>query len=351
MRDAIAANPRVRLVFPHLLPAKPWDCERFTIRRPGSVIGPSVACLGVGVRSTGARADLLVCDDIVDVTALRSRADREWVKQSFRENLVNLLEPDGRLWYLFTPWHGDDLSADLARSGVYQHLRRAVGADLSPVWPEKWPAERLAERRREIGEVAFARAYRLECVPDGEVAVRPEWVRTWNDEAKCETVVLAIDPAAGVHECHDRTAIVTLGKMADGTVRCLEAKARRLSAPVLLRLIDEADSKWQPDVILFESNGGFAVLRDLLTAHTRFGSKVRSIVQTKDKILRICAFGVHVEAGRFLLRSDETGNVDATQANLFDEMTTFPLGEHDDLVDAAAFGTSWLLDKPSPRVW
>jgi hypothetical protein len=32
-------------------------------------------------------------------------------------------------------------------------------------------------------------------------------------------------------------------------------------------------------------------------------------------------------------------------------MTTFPFGEHDDLLDAAATGTAHLLDRREPRVW
>ena len=40
---------------------------RFSIRRPAEVIGPSVTAFGVGAASTGTRADLLICDDIVDV--------------------------------------------------------------------------------------------------------------------------------------------------------------------------------------------------------------------------------------------------------------------------------------------
>ena len=35
----------------------------------------------------------------------------------------------------------------------------------------------------------------------------------------------------------------------------------------------------------------------------------------------------------------------------FDEMTAFPFGEHDDLLDAAATGTAYLLERPEPRVW
>src|SRR5438309_1600339 len=165
LREAIAHNPLVRLVFPDLRHAQPWGTTRFTIRRPANVIGPTLTAVGVGSVSTGSRADLLICDDIVDVKALRSRADRDRVKAFFHENLMNLLEPDGRFWGLFTPWHKDDLNSDLKKNPAYALFRRAVEPRNSPaapqqpgcspadewetVWPEKWPAERLAARRRE----------------------------------------------------------------------------------------------------------------------------------------------------------------------------------------------------------
>src|SRR4051812_22682260 len=109
VRRAIEANPAVRKVFPHLTPGQPWSDTRLTVARPSDVIGPSLTAVGVGSGSTGARADLLVCDDIVDVKSLASRAERDRVKDHFRNNLMNLLEPDGRFWGLCTPWHRDDL--------------------------------------------------------------------------------------------------------------------------------------------------------------------------------------------------------------------------------------------------
>jgi predicted phage terminase large subunit-like protein len=351
LRDAVRSNARLRLVFPHLRPARPWEATAFTVARPGHLIGPSVAAAGVGGASTGARADLLVCDDIVDVKALRSRADRERVRTWFRENLVHLLEPDGRLWCLFTPWHADDLNSHLKRSGGYALFRRAVGDDLEPVWPEKWPRERLAERRREVGEVSFARAYRLVCVPDDEVPIRAAWVRFWTEPVASEAVVLAVDPAVSAQARADASALVTLGRTAANEVRCLEAVARRVAAPELVQLIDEADRRWQPDVILFEANAAFGAVRDLLVRHARFGPKVKGVVQTRDKAARVSAFSVPVENGSFRLWGDGAGGVHPGQQGLYDEMTTFPLGEHDDLLDAAAFGTAYLLDRPEPRVW
>jgi predicted phage terminase large subunit-like protein len=351
LRDAVAGNPRLRLVFPDLRPGHPWEAMRFTVRRPAEVLGPSVAAFGVGAASTGTRADLLVCDDIVDVKALRSRADRARVKAYFRENLMNLLEPDGRFWGLFTPWHLDDLNHELKQNAAYALFRRAVGPDLEPVWPEKWPAERLARRRDEIGSLSFARAYRLVCVPDSDVPIKPAWVKFWTEPAAYEQTVLAVDPALSRRDTADFTALVTLGRTAAQEIHCLEAVARRVSAPELVALLDDADRRWRPDVILFESNAAFAGIRDLLMRQARFGPKVKSVVQTKDKLSRVHAFSVPVENGAFRLRGAGPLHVHPGQQGLFDEMTLFPFAEHDDLLDAAASGAAYLLERPEPRVW
>ncbi len=389
LRDAIAYNRWLHLVFPDLKPAQPWGATRFTIQRPANVIGPSVAALGVGSVATGTRADLLVCDDIVDVKSLRSRADRERVKSYFHENLMNLLEPNGRFWGLFTPWHIDDLNSNLKRNPAYALFRRAVGDNLEPVWAEKWNSERLEERRREIGTLSFARAYRLVCVPEEDVPIRGEWVRYWVEgdgtnwtdgtdgkhgggeprrspathgggeprrSLAYEQVVLAVDPAVSTASTADRTALVTLGRTGNNEIHCLEALARRVTAPALMALIDDADRRWQPEVILFESNAAFAGIRDLLVKQARFGPKIKSVVQTKDKMSRVHAFSVPVENGTFRLRGEgeretASGRVHRSQQELFDEMTSFPFGEHDDLLDAAGSGVAEMMGRREMRVW
>jgi hypothetical protein len=108
------------------------------------------------------------------------------------------------------------------------------------------------------------------------------------------------------------------------------------------------------------------------------------LTQSRDKQSRALAFGVHVEQGRFRLRGEsnrvapqretrddpnrltsvgattpvaerpvyfQSQRVHPSQQALFDEMTTFPFGEHDDLLDAAAFGTAHLLGQREPRVF
>jgi predicted phage terminase large subunit-like protein len=375
LRDAITRNIRVRSVFPQLRPAQPWTPAAFTIQRPAEVIGPSVAAFGIGTGSTGTRADLLVCDDVVDVRSLASKAHRDRVADYFANNLMNLLEPDGRFWGLFTPWHLDDLNARLKRTGAYALFREAVGPNLEPVWPEKWPTERLQARKAEIGAASFARGYHLVPLAEDDTPIRAEWVQFWTEPRPCDRVILAVDPAVSTASSADRSALVVLGQTrADATelalggeaeltadnwpefgsaseLRVLAAVARRVATPELITLIEVFDRHWNPAVILFESNAAFRGLRDVLARHAVFGPKLKSVTTSTDKAARIAAFSVVVENGRFRLKGNGRGQVDHTQRDLFDEMVTFPFGEHDDLLDAAAMGCAALLDRREPRVW
>ena len=53
----------------------------------------------------------------------------------------------------------------------------------------------------------------------------------------------------------------------------------------------------------------------------------------------------------FRWQGRNAAHVHADQQELFEELTTFPFVEHDDLLDATATGTAYLLDRPEPRVW
>ena len=50
---------------------------------------------------------------------------------------MNLLEPGGRCWVLFTPWHLDDLNARLSATRPTPSCGRPVGPELEPVWPRR----------------------------------------------------------------------------------------------------------------------------------------------------------------------------------------------------------------------
>jgi predicted phage terminase large subunit-like protein len=174
-------------------------------------------------------------------------------------------------------------------------------------------------------------------------------VHFWDAPADADRVVLSVDPALSTNARADRSALVVLAKCGK-EIRCLDAIARRVAAPDLLALIADVDAAWRPDTILFETNGAFRGIADLMTRQAAFGPKVRDVTQSKDKGSRVAAFSVPVANGSFRLKGSG-GVVDPGQQELLDEMTTFPVGEHDDLLDAAATGTAYLLGVVEPRVF
>lgn len=348
LREAIASNERLRLVWPGLVPASPWLAEAFTIERPAGAVGPTVAAFGIGSGSTGTRADLLVCDDVVDAKSIASPAQRELVRREFENNLMNLLEPHGRFWGLCTPWHDDDLNAGLKKNPSFAVYRKAIGPDDEPIWPEHWNRDRLTARRREIGEVAYARAYRLVTVAEGNQLIPMNDIHFIDERPGRDSLgetLLAIDLAATTNERSDQTAMVMLGRavVGDGSVVvCLDAVAGRWDLPAILDQLRRIDRHWRPDRILIETNGGFRHTGELIAADPQFLGRVDCEPAKAAKADRVRVLGLHVRHGsiRFLRQG---------QDELIHQMTAFPHAEHDDVVDACATGAIRLIGTRAPR--
>jgi predicted phage terminase large subunit-like protein len=274
------------------------------------------------------------------------------VKDYFFNNLMNLLEPDGRVWCLFTPWHRDDLNAHLMPNSAFALLRRPIPDTLEPIWPEHWPRERLQQRQAEIGLAAFARGYRLITAVKEEVLIPPECIHFWEDEipATGQMTVLSVDPAVSDKPRADATALVTIQRHGASSYHVVEAIAKRVRSQHLIRAISDADARWQPDVILFESNAAFAGMRDMLVTSTHFGPKIRGVQQVQSKAARFESLAIAVANGALRLRG-HAGAVHPSQRQLWDEMSAFPFAEHDDLLDATATALAYFLRSPPPRVW
>ena len=341
IRNLVSGSEWVKFCYPHLKPDNPWGDVSWTVKRPGLLVDATFHALGVGTASTGGRCDLLIADDLVGVKSLRSRQERERAKSYWRNNLVNLCEPDAHIWIVYTPWTADDLNADLEK--VYPVLKRPVGEGFLPVWPEHWPHEKLAKRCRDIGELAFARGYRLQTVSEGETILGP-WLHLASVPAKPVRTIISADLAIKVAESNDRSALAV--SMFDGTRWVIVACwASRCSVPDMLRVLESLCIMYKPQVIAYEDTGqqdGIWQLAKQDDKFKRFASLLRPVKHTRNKFSRLEAMAPHFASG--LIAFGANGDMLLPELQLlWDEITTAPLAPHDDTWDAVLTGLEFAL--------
>ena len=266
----IQQNSRVRLVFPRLRPDPkgPWARGELRVQRSSPAKDPSVSAAGILSSGVGGRADLIVFDDVCDQrNAILQPAMREQIKATFHETWENLLGPDGRAVYIATVWHVDDLTMELRQGGAWQvwwrPARDPVNREL--LWPERWTAEALARREREIGARSFARQFLLQPVSDeertfpevalqacfddqvvaGQLLVPEEWPR-----------YAGVDLAASLGQKASWTVMLTAAVDPESKRRhLLEIVRARQPFPDTIQMIRSQWEKHQHRLIFVENNG------------------------------------------------------------------------------------------------
>jgi hypothetical protein len=220
-------DPLVKEIFPSLqVDATRGDTKgAFFVIRSIAQRDPSVEASGWSSSGAGGRADILICDDVVDAkNAIINPTMREQVKKVLKEVWFSLVANNGKVVWICTPYHQDDASHEFKRRSVdveqvllgeaetgkdapwVRWWKPAIGYDLefdndgNPIWTEAidpdtggprtdkltgevlyeqkrrktilwgsyWTEEKLEERRAVLGERTFARQYLLNAMSDEE---------------------------------------------------------------------------------------------------------------------------------------------------------------------------------------
>lgn len=81
---------------------KDWGAHKITVNRAPGIREPSVFCQGINGNITGARADLIICDDVEVPNTCNTAAKRLKLRERLRE-LDFILSPGGAMIYIGTP--------------------------------------------------------------------------------------------------------------------------------------------------------------------------------------------------------------------------------------------------------
>lgn len=352
VRRHIERNEKVHLVFPGL-EIEQASASRLLLRRPWVDKDASVEGYGVLSAGTGDRSGLAIFDDPCDRrNALTVPALRKAVKVAYRNDWINLLGPEDRSWYLFNPWHADDLTAELIAAGEIPVVRDFVKPtfdadgrliDVDPVCEEMWNRDALMARYRHLGQRAFLRGYCGMFADDADRIVDPDWFRYgWPDFNLTESVrIQTWDGAAPYQTVTDDPDYVAC---LDGYASPLASKAfvadawhgRRMSLRQQVKaVLDRMWTEPYPAYVGIEQIGESALCSEVAEHHAEFpeGTELVPIKRRgQSKTQRLESVSAIVEHGAVLLAPHLNPNVHPDAVPLVDEVVD-PDPDHDDLRD------------------
>lgn len=212
---------------------------------------------------------------------------------------------------------------------------------MKPLWPARWPVERLEEERQRIGTRAFEQEYQGNPVDDSLRVFRPEWLRRCTeaelaalDAQNRLTNIIAVDPATGT-ESGDYFALWVGGvDKTDGTIYTRELRCERIGVIEQMRRIIAAYQRWKPVRVGIETNAYQTALKQVLLEQTRQTGvymPVTDITAVGEKKARIAGSSAVYESGAFRLPAVLDPEVEA-------QFLHFPKSAHDDAPDACAMG-------------
>ena len=310
--------------------------------------GGEYFAIGVGGAVTGKGADLLIIDDphseqdgqsidpgVFDKTY-------EWYTSGPRQRL----QPGGAIIIVMTRWHLRDLTgkiikASTQRDGVddWELIEfPALMPSGNSLWPEFWSQDELLALRNELPASKWSAQYQQDPTSEGGALVKREWWKRWEQERppQCEFIIQSWDTAFLKTRRADYSACTTWGVFYqpddEGATRpniiLLDAHKERLEFPELKKMAMEFYNEWQPDACIIEAKAAGAPLVFEMRA---MGVPVSEYTPSRgnDKIARVNAVADMFASGVVWCPETRFGEM------VIEEFASFPVGEHDDLVDSS----------------
>ncbi len=354
-------NKLLRLLYPYLAPGKLWSGNEFTIAGATKIQkGATMTTFGYG-GGTGYEFDDILADDIVDFENVRTKYQRDKLEDWIGMSLRPMLKSNGILRFSGTRYHDDDMYGRLLNQGIpsnqQANTHKAIQDNGESLWPELWPIEKLLAIKDKIGSMRFNAQYQNDTtlMKQGKIFKR-EWFKYFNidadrniitdDNKKVHLKQLKIyqtcDLAISLKQQADYFVILTFGIDKEGNIYILNILRNRYSWEDQKKYAILNYRSYNPIKIGIESNQYQRVFADELNQEP--GISVKYLEPVGDKATRAMSMSAKYETGK-VYHFRKMSNLQDFE----DELTAFPEGEHDDMVDADAYITQ-MIEEGGARV-
>lgn len=314
--------------------------------------GGGVKAVGVGSGLTGFSVDVLIIDDPhKDAQEAYSEVIRGGIWDWFGAVALTRLSARGEILVIQTRWHLDDLTGrllDKDRINELKHaglenllfnwlnlpalaehndpLGRAVGETL---WPENYPTHHYQAAKATLRRGLWSALYQGSPIADGGNQVSRAQLPIIEKPPTLTRVVRFWDLATTVKRSSDYTVGCKAGIDAHGNFYVLDITRFQNEWPQAKPRI-AAIAAAEKHFVGVESVGGFIAAAQDLRDQLKGQAVVNLVNVASDKLSRASGWLAAAGAGKVsLLRG-------AWNDGFLDEAEAFPLGKHDDQVDAVS---------------
>lgn len=281
----VEANPRLHDVFPHLCREnfRTWrdDAILYESEQPTTEKDFTVQAVGLGGAIMGARLNWIIIDDVLNLENTWTEDQCQKVIEWYQTTVLTRALKGCKIWVVGTAWSPFDLMHWLEKQGEFKVVRYPAviapdeweqkmgfeyGGELfhgkAPIWPDRWPAERLYERERQLTPFRFRQLFLCSAVDesttpftDGAIAKCkimglgvPYSPDDWNGP-----VFTGVDLAAGKTRRAAETVFFTIGLTPDGYRYVLDVRSGRWHASQIEKIMVDIHDQFG-SIFMVENN-------------------------------------------------------------------------------------------------
>jgi predicted phage terminase large subunit-like protein len=310
-----------------------------------------------GLRERQYRPDLIIGDDIEDVSSTKTKESRDKLWQTINGELIPAGDLDTKIVFIGNLVHEDSammrlkklvlsgkLKGEYREYPLYDANKQALWKDKFPTWNDIKKLEATIPSYTD-----FQREYLINIIPEGDRVVFPEWLHYYDPTMPFagkdfQCFLISIDPAVSERSSADKTAILIVriyGYGKDTKIYILPHPTnKRMSWPDLVKevkLLKDSLGAHATVKIITEGGGQQKGLAQILQAE---GLPVEEIIiQGQDKRTRLAMASNWIKNGNILFPN--TGSEE-----LVNQILYFGTERYDDLVDSFSLMVSEVLGKP-----
>lgn len=375
IRGELEGNNMLIWVYGSLASDWHWMSGNFTTANNVRVTARGSNMKVRGLKYRHWRPDFALTDDLENDEAVVKPERREKLMNWFKKALLPAMaRKSSQVCLVGTVLHDDSLLNNALKGekgfgGWQRHkwsaLNEAEDGLITSLWPSMFPVEDLIRMRDDptyekyLGPIAFAQEMQNDAIDEGSRIIKRAWIYGTEDKpntysltameeawraqhpdnpttwvkTKFKQIIMAVDPAISEKTTADYFAMVVIGIDERGEIWILDVFRDRIAdIDVQVGKIIEFAKAWNPDKIKVEAvayQAGLARQVQRIAAEAQQHLPIFKVIPDKDKFRRAVIHSANFAGNLVHTRTDHP------MAEAFiQELLDFPMGEHDDMLDA-----------------